>query len=338
MPMTHPMSADLPRVSIIITSYNYGHFLKRSIDSCLDQQYPNLEVIVVDDGSTDSSYSIAGTYANRICLLRQPNKGQAAAFNHGVAYSNGQIIWFVDSDDYLLPGAVSTIVSHWKTDVAMISGVLRVIDQHQKQVEIRPGRIQPFTTQDRLLDFMARTGRVPFAPTTGNAYGRGYLLQALPIPESLFVVGAEAYLNRKLPFLGRLVQIDHAVGVYRRHGSNIQTRSRYEPRLLAIRIKWEEEAFNIVVEESHKRHFKIHWKLVHVHYDHLRNVIFARALGQVAEQSACYSRFQLLKLVKPHLKKHGGLSIILMAAFALATLTPCAIGKPVVRCISKIVP
>src|ERR1019366_4357461 len=93
------MKASLPLVSILINNYNYGRFLRDAIDSALNQTYSNIEVIVVDDGSTDSSREIIATYEKRIIPVLKANGGQASAFNAGFAASKGDWVYLLDSDD-----------------------------------------------------------------------------------------------------------------------------------------------------------------------------------------------------------------------------------------------
>lgn len=100
-----------PLVSILINNYNYGRFLAEAIDSALMQTYPNIEVIVVDDGSTDNSHKIIESYSDRIISIVKQNGGQASAFNAGFAASNGEIVCFLDSDDIFLPDKVKEIVN-----------------------------------------------------------------------------------------------------------------------------------------------------------------------------------------------------------------------------------
>lgn len=94
-----------PLVSIIINSFNNACFLDKPINSALGQQYRNVEVIVVDDGSTDDSPHIIKKYSTQVKSIYQKNAGQASAFNSGSAASRGEVIIFLDSDDILLPTA-----------------------------------------------------------------------------------------------------------------------------------------------------------------------------------------------------------------------------------------
>jgi glycosyltransferase involved in cell wall biosynthesis len=99
-----------PQVSVIIPTYNRGWILKEAIDSVLAQDYKDLELIVVDDGSTDNTFEILASYGNDIKVLFQENKGVSAARNRGITEASGQLIAFLDSDDLWLPRKLSTQV------------------------------------------------------------------------------------------------------------------------------------------------------------------------------------------------------------------------------------
>src|SRR5713226_5859186 len=100
------VTANAVAASIIVNNYNYGRFLKDAIDSALHQSYPGVEVIVVDDGSTDHSREIIASYGDRIIPVLKENGGQASAFNAGFSQSRGKVIFFLDSDDAMLHTAV----------------------------------------------------------------------------------------------------------------------------------------------------------------------------------------------------------------------------------------
>ena len=97
-------------VSIIITNYNYGHYIEEAIDSALQQTHKEIEVIVVDDGSTDNSREILATYGNRIKTVFQANQGLPSARNAGIAIATGEYLLFLDADDILLPNACSDLL------------------------------------------------------------------------------------------------------------------------------------------------------------------------------------------------------------------------------------
>ncbi|WP_263357920.1 glycosyltransferase family 2 protein [Acidicapsa ligni] len=94
---------SVPLVSVIIPTYNRATYIRECIDSVLNQTHPRLEVIVVDDGSTDDTATVLREYGNRIRFLTQKNAGPAIARNRGIALATGDIIAFLDSDDQWLP-------------------------------------------------------------------------------------------------------------------------------------------------------------------------------------------------------------------------------------------
>ena len=98
-----PDRQEEPLVSVIIPTYNGACFLAQTIESVLAQTYPSLEVLVVDDGSTDATWAITAGYGPRVRYVRQANAGTAAARNRGVAEARGQYIALLDHDDLWLP-------------------------------------------------------------------------------------------------------------------------------------------------------------------------------------------------------------------------------------------
>ncbi|MFT4225572.1 glycosyltransferase family 2 protein [Micropruina sp.] len=93
----------MPRVSVIMPAYNAGARIGLAIGSVLSQTYPDVELVVVDDGSTDDTYQIASGFGDRITLLKQANAGPNAARNAGIRAATGEVFALCDSDDLLLP-------------------------------------------------------------------------------------------------------------------------------------------------------------------------------------------------------------------------------------------
>src|SRR5262245_16427358 len=96
--------------SVIISNFNYARYVANAIDSALAQTYPCLEVIVVDDGSTDESREVIASYGARIQALCKENGGQASALNAGFQVSRGEVVIFLDADDTLLAQAVELAI------------------------------------------------------------------------------------------------------------------------------------------------------------------------------------------------------------------------------------
>src|SRR5690349_6912099 len=100
------MPAEQPLVSIVIPSYNHARYLAAAIESVLAQDHPRVELIVIDDGSTDGSAAVLEKYRGRFHWEVQRNQGQAATMNRGWRLSRGEILAYLSADDVLLPQAV----------------------------------------------------------------------------------------------------------------------------------------------------------------------------------------------------------------------------------------
>lgn len=124
-----------PLVSVIIPTYNRGSIIGRTIDNVFEQTYRNIEVIVVDDGSTDGTASVLDRYGNRIRVRTQQNSGPAVARNHGVRAARGDIIAFQDSDDLWKPTKIERQVRLLEKDrsvpCCLCNVLLRVVDGAQ---------------------------------------------------------------------------------------------------------------------------------------------------------------------------------------------------------------
>jgi glycosyltransferase involved in cell wall biosynthesis len=107
-------TSKTPMVSVIIPTYNRGWIVKEAIDTVLEQDFDDYELIVVDDGSDDNTPAILKAYGKKITVLHQPNKGVSAARNHGIATASGRLIAFLDSDDLWLPRKLSAQVKFFK--------------------------------------------------------------------------------------------------------------------------------------------------------------------------------------------------------------------------------
>ncbi len=112
----------LPSISITTPSYNQGQFLAKTIESVLSQDYPALEYQILDGGSTDDTVDIIRRYAHRLAYFTsRPDHGQSDAVNRGWMRSSGEVISWLNSDDYLLPGALDIIAKEFHTDPNLVA-------------------------------------------------------------------------------------------------------------------------------------------------------------------------------------------------------------------------
>lgn len=123
-----------PLISVVVPSYNQGPYIEETIRSILDQDYPNIEVIVCDGGSNDSTVSVLKKFGNAIRWVSEKDKGQTHAINKGILASRGRIVAYLNSDDVYRPGALRTVAEYFaaNADTKIVVGNCDYIDQHSK--------------------------------------------------------------------------------------------------------------------------------------------------------------------------------------------------------------
>ena len=212
--------AARPSVSIVITNFNYARYLRASIDSALAQTYPQVEVIVVDDGSTDGSREIIESYGTRIVPVIKANGGHGSALNAGFAPSHGEIVMFLDADDELIPEAAEQVVKAWRPSVAKAQFQLEMVDDRGNPIGARVPPFNGFIPNGDISDRIARFGEYPSSPSSGNAYARAALTRLMPLDEVTWFAAAEKPLVFLSPFFGDVVSICAPLGRYRIHQDN----------------------------------------------------------------------------------------------------------------------
>lgn len=209
----------MPFVSVLIDTYNYGRFIEEAIESVLSQDYPaeQMQILVIDDGSTDDTAERVRKFVPRVEYLQKPNAGQASAFNFGLARTRGEIVAFLDADDYWLPGKLQSIAQEFEKhpEAGMVYHAFWTLGQGRK---LRAG------------GYCGQSGFVPadrkslllydLHPTSTLTFRRSVLDRVLPVPEEL-VIQADAHLSACAIFVAPVCYVREPLTVYRIHGSNL---------------------------------------------------------------------------------------------------------------------
>jgi hypothetical protein len=232
-----------PLVSVVINNYNYDRFLADAVESALGQTHPRVEVIVVDDGSTDGSRETLARWDGRIRTVLKENGGQASALNAGWSMARGELVLLLDADDILLPdtaaraaraarvgsaaragpaardaeGVVGSPGAVWSA-TAVVRYPVELVDAEQRPL----GRTLPADALEA-GDLAAPTlagHRCPAPPTSGTALVRSLADPLFPIPEDEWRISADAYIGLLAPLMGDVAVLDAPGALYRLHGQN----------------------------------------------------------------------------------------------------------------------
>jgi glycosyltransferase involved in cell wall biosynthesis len=137
LPDTMPDGALWPKVSVVTPSFNQGRFIEETIRSVLLQGYPDLEFIIIDGGSTDGSLEIISRYAKWLAYwVTEPDRGQSHAINRGISRATGKVLHWINSDDLLLPSALSTVTKLFANsrECRLVTGQARLIDGESRAI------------------------------------------------------------------------------------------------------------------------------------------------------------------------------------------------------------
>jgi hypothetical protein len=222
-----------PLVSVLIANHNYARFVVEAVESALGQTHQRLEVVVVDDASTDDSIELLRcTFGDRIRLVALPdNVGQVRAIEAGFEFTSGDIICLLDADDRWQPQKVARVVEEFarRPDVLQMSHGLRSIDADGERIRGRRrgrsrigfARRMPLNDGD-VRGRLFRWNRYGYAVTSGLAYRRRVLEEMTPMPSQF--EGPSTYFDTwstvAAAFLGPVGSIDEPLMDYRVHGSN----------------------------------------------------------------------------------------------------------------------
>jgi len=217
-----------PSVGIVINNYNYGRFLPDAIESARAQTHPEVEVTVVDDGSTDDSRQILRRYEDSVTLVLKENGGQASALNAGMEHCESDVVLFLDADDTLRPEAAARVAAAFAADaaVAKVQFRMEMIDAQGRPTGVlKPPEHLPMPRGDQRGAELAFPFDLAWLPTSANAFRVDALRTILPIPEEAFpVCGADWYVIHLMTLLGTVESLEQVCGCYRVHGGN-----NYEP-------------------------------------------------------------------------------------------------------------
>lgn len=203
-----------PLISVLICSYNYERFVGRTIESALGQTWARVEVVVVDDGSTDGSWSVIRSFGERIRAIRQPNGGQGAAYNACFAASRGEWVIFLDCDDLLDPDGLARCMAEVRDGIEKVAFPMRVIDGEGRD----SGNVIPYTMHSGdVRETLRLFGHYGGPPGSGNLYRRAAIAPYFPLDEKAWAMCADTVPYVASACRGEVAALPTPGGSYRVH-------------------------------------------------------------------------------------------------------------------------
>lgn len=205
------------RATIVVLNYNYRRYVGEAIESALKQTFSDIEVVVVDNGSTDGSWEVIQAYADRVRVVRQAtNIGQGQGYNLGFEAARGEWIVWLDADDLLDEDAIATCMALAQPDVAKVQFPLRVVDAEGRA---RGGMVPFLRHHGDVVPIIRRFGHYAGPPGSGNFYRRAAIAPYFPVPPGDWPINTDTVPFVTAPFHGKVVDAGRALGAYRVHNN-----------------------------------------------------------------------------------------------------------------------
>lgn len=277
-------------LSVIIPNFNYAQFLSAAIDSVLSQASERVEIIVVDDCSTDDSRTVIERYGDKVsAIFHEKNAGQGAAFNSGFARAKNDLIMFLDADDFLLAGSVDMVLDNAEPDVAIYHYRMRLADLQGNLSDLYPPE-QREIGGSGISERLRSMGRYDGTVTSGLVFSRDYLARVMPMDGEAFRQGGDGYLSAVVPLYGSSRAFQEPISGYRQHSANHSAFSQN----LVNRAKWkiahDEERYAAIRTHSQRLGLPVAADLGLRDTVHLEQLMILSLFGHDADLSRRISR------------------------------------------------
>jgi glycosyltransferase involved in cell wall biosynthesis len=207
------LAKETLRVSIVIPAYNHARYLDEAVESVLEQDYPAVELVVIDDGSTDNTREVLQKYAGRFQILRQDNSGQAATLNRGWQLASGDILGYLSADDMLRPRAVARAVAALAGNPRAVAAYPDFCLIDLSSAVIRTVRTDKFDYRRVLTEFNCPPGPGAFFRRSALQTAGGWNTALRQMPDFDFWL--------RLGLVGELIRIEEVLAGFRVHPGSL---------------------------------------------------------------------------------------------------------------------
>ena len=322
------MTAAAPKLSVVIANYNYADYVGEAIKSVLSQDV-DLELVVVDDGSTDNSREVISRYEDVAKLvLFEKNQGQGAGFNAGFAATTGDLIMFLDSDDFMMPGAARNILANYDGETALYLYRMHYADIESATYGMFPPPQVPFGEGD-LSPILRDIGSYPTTVTSGMVCDRKALEQAFPMNPQDFGYGADGFLANVVPLYGKVRGMDEIISAYRQHASQHSKFRQVYGKRARWRIDHHNMCFNAIREHAARQGLDVAPDIGMRDPQHLQERLISVMIEPEQHPDSSDTKASLLQaLRKANIDRYGGKKALAKNAWWITIgFAPGALGR-----------
>jgi glycosyltransferase involved in cell wall biosynthesis len=244
------------KLSIIIANYNYRDFVGAAISSALAVDWPDKQVIVVDDASTDDSRSVIDAFQGKVAAYFRPKSYQLGAHIFGFEKSTGDVIIFLDADDLLEPDVMVEVAKVWPPGVSKIQYRMNVIDATGTQLGTAIPQFPATDDPEKLRQTFFRTMTYSTPPGSGNAYSREFVRSAFAIAPRT-IPESDAVLVTLAPMMGDVLTIRKPLARYRVHATNTMALRSLDPAKLRSHLQQDAELALLFKAASQQLHLPV---------------------------------------------------------------------------------
>jgi glycosyltransferase involved in cell wall biosynthesis len=257
------------KLSIIIANYNYRDFVAAAISSALAVEWPDKEVIVVDDASTDDSRTVIDEFRGKVAAYFRPKSYQLGAHIFGFEHSAGDVIIFLDADDLLEPAVMVEVAKVWRPGVSKVQYRMNVIDATGTQLGTAIPQFPATDDPEKLRQTFLRTMTYTTPPGSGNAYSRDFVRTAFAIAPRT-IPESDAVLVTLAPMMGDVLTIRRPLARYRIHATNTWGMRSLEPAKIRKRLRQDAELSLLFATVSQQLHLPLVHDPLNRSFNHLQ--------------------------------------------------------------------
>jgi hypothetical protein len=244
------------KLSIIIANYNYRDFVGTAIESALAVDWPDKEVIVVDDASTDDSRNVIDGFRGKVVAYFRPKSYQLGAHIFGFERSTGDVVIFLDADDLLEPDVMLEVAKVWRSSVSKVQYRMNLIDATGTQLGSAIPQFPPKDDPEKLRRTFLRTMTYTTPPGSGNAYSRDFMRRAFAMAPTT-IRESDAVLLTLAPMMGDILTIRKPLARYRIHAANRMALRSLDAAKLRRQLQQDAELALLFATASQRLHLPV---------------------------------------------------------------------------------